>query len=185
MARFYTLPDDDFAHLQRWALRYFNDENRANAVGHIVGFLLQQDPENGQYWVDKGWPELWREVARERNLTIGGVQLEAPPRPVERHPSGLARRDTNGIPILFEDVDYKGRTFRHFYVAKGGTHGPGWYVYGRDVEGGYDGRLTKLVAQPDVPLRKPRGWNIRVRPGWSKKADAQTVADALNEMFPA
>ncbi len=77
--------------------------------------------------------------------------------------------------------DYGGRMFSGpFYVSEDYGVNPGWFVFGRNPE--YNGRLRKVVAYLDVPLRTYKHWNGPRQHGWRLKREAQVVADMLNNM---
>jgi len=92
----------------------------------------------------------------------------------------MADYEKNIIPgVIVMTRDYRGRTFSDFYVGRE-TIGKGWYVYGRNSE--YGGTLVALVAYPDAPPRKLPKISRLVHVGFSSKAEAQAVADTLNNM---
>lgn len=81
-------------------------------------------------------------------------------------------------------VDYRERFFCEFHVQEGLGNGPGWFIYGRhkteyrtpESTGG----IVMLCGRPNVPRRAHPHYNIKVRRGWDRKADAQFVCDLLN-----
>ena len=88
--------------------------------------------------------------------------------------------------MLFEPVGYDGCIFNDFFAARSHV-GPGWYVLGRNstkygTNTAGKGTYIKLVARPDVPPRKRKAYNTRVRAGWHYKGSAQAVADMLNRL---
>lgn len=82
--------------------------------------------------------------------------------------------------IIVDIVDYKGREFdTDFHVGRDPAHGPGWYVFGRcSIDG-----VIKVVARPNVKLRRHPHYNCKVRRGWQTKTMAQAVANSLTLEF--
>lgn len=86
----------------------------------------------------------------------------------------------------FNNVNSQGYVFIGFYVRRSLLDGPGWFVFGHNVEKyganpdsgrGYD---TKLCARPDVKARAHPHYNVKVRRGWRTKREASEVAAWLN-----
>ena len=77
---------------------------------------------------------------------------------------------------IVDFTDYKGRVFdTDFRVHRDPAHGPGWYVFGRCVTDG----VIKVVARPNVKLRRHPHYNCKVRRGWLTKKEAQAIAKTL------
>lgn len=75
---------------------------------------------------------------------------------------------------------FRGGFFSGFYVSRDShTHGPGWYVFGRNPA--YGGHYVMCCARPDVPMRRHPHYNGRVMRGWHTRRDAQRVADVMNQ----
>jgi hypothetical protein len=81
--------------------------------------------------------------------------------------------------VVIETVDYAGRVFDRFHARRDSSTGTGWYVFGRNP--GYGDNLIKLCARPDVPCRRHPHYNNPVQRGFRTRAEAQIVADAMNE----
>lgn len=75
---------------------------------------------------------------------------------------------------------FRGGHFSRFYAARSKHNGPGWYVYGRNPA--YGDRYVMLCARPDIAPQRHRGYNVKVRAGWRTKAEAQAIADRMNQM---
>lgn len=75
-------------------------------------------------------------------------------------------------------IDYRGRVYDRFHARRSPDTGPGWYVYGRNVD--YGDTLVMLCAWPDVPERKHKHYNGKVLRGWNTKREAEAVASRMN-----
>ncbi len=81
--------------------------------------------------------------------------------------------------VLIEPAtDYRGRTYAGFYARRDPATGPGWYVFARALN--VSATVCRLMARPDVPARKVRSYNGKVRRGWQRKAEAEAFAAYLN-----
>lgn len=82
-------------------------------------------------------------------------------------------------------TNHEGYAFSDFHARKDPHYGPGWYVFGRNAEkygrnADGKGSYVMLCARPDTPLRRSKGFNRPVPPGWRTKREAQAVAAAMN-----
>lgn len=77
--------------------------------------------------------------------------------------------------MTFDTIGYDGTVFRDFYVRRDPSSGPGWFIFGRDpnkygVDEQGRGRYIKLCGWRTV--RRHPHYNVPVRHGWRRKADA-------------
>jgi hypothetical protein len=82
-----------------------------------------------------------------------------------------------------ELVDYKGRVYRQFHARRDPSHGPGWYVFGRNE--GYGDRLVMCCARPAVKARRHPHYNGLVRRGWRTMREARAIAEDMNRRYGA
>lgn len=80
-------------------------------------------------------------------------------------------------------TNHRGVEFREFFPTRSTTHGPGWFVFGRNRDW-YGGNYTMLCARPLLPLRRYKNLNCKTSRGWRTKREAQAVADDLNARYP-
>lgn len=73
---------------------------------------------------------------------------------------------------------FRGGHFSKFYARRSSVDGPGFYVYGTNPA--YCGRYVMPCARPDVPPRRHRHYNVKVRAGWRTLREAKAVADEMN-----
>lgn len=81
----------------------------------------------------------------------------------------------------FSNEGYDGSLFGAFYVRKGSSEGPGWFIYGRNCHKygrnpNGDGAYVSLCGY--VREGKARNWNGKVRIGWRTKREAKAALDA-------
>ena len=84
-----------------------------------------------------------------------------------------------GASIEVTTTNFRGGHHTRFYAAMDHSHGPGWFIYGRNPA--YDGKYSMVVARPDVKARKRPNWNVLTRAGWRTLREARAVAALLNE----
>lgn len=86
----------------------------------------------------------------------------------------------------FNNVNHEGYVFTDFEARQSKCDGPGWFVFGSNIEkygihrASGKGYYIKLCARPDVKARAHPHYNGKVRRGWRTKREAQEVADWLN-----
>lgn len=105
-----------------------------------------------------------------------GQRLQS--RYIKEQPAPAPWAGTIAPGYILAPVDYKGRRYADFFVARDPGRGPGWFVFGVNNDAG---RIICNVARPNRERRAHPRYNGRVLHGWRLKRDAQGVADELNK----
>lgn len=114
-----------------------------------------------------------------REMLIEAPDAETPRVPPPIPAPGQEVRLTDLVPGLeYSPVCYRGLAWDSgFYIARHSVEGTGWYIHARRPE--FGGNYVRLVARPNVGLRKHPHYNKRIRRGWRTQREAVAALELL------